>query len=87
VYIAHSYAQLLKLPGAENINSKSFKTGDELQVNLAVDKLSRQLTKIEYINNNIVENYSNFGLASTVNIPDKIVAKDTFQKAIQNASK
>jgi hypothetical protein len=80
---ARDYALALNLPLADQINPSNYRSTDKLSVNITVDVLSREITKIEYINQGFSETYSGQGNAVNIQLPAKTVSAATFENAIK----
>lgn len=80
---AHNYATALNLPLAAQINPKNYRPTDKLNVKISIDVLSREIKKIEYLNQRFSENYSGQGNAISISPPSKTVSASTFQSVIK----
>lgn len=80
----HDYAKAAGLPGADQISPSLYQAGTKAQVKVTVDVLSRQITKVEYIDSGVTENYYSYGVAANINVPSKTVGSDEFQKTLNS---
>lgn len=71
---AKVYATSIGLPIAARIDPQLYSGTAKLQVKLTVDVLSRQLKKIQYLNQGLTETYSGYGTAPEMTLPAKTVS-------------
>lgn len=55
-----------------------------IELNIAVDKHSRQLVQVSYKDSKQVENYSAYGLRNPIALPEKTVPFEQLQQRLQN---
>jgi hypothetical protein len=79
---AHNYASMQGLPVASQISPANYSDSAKLEVRMTVDVLSRQLRKIEYVNQGITENYSSYGVEPTITPPAHTATVQEFNKAL-----
>lgn len=77
------YASTMGLASASTVNPSNYGPNDKLEMKISVDKMSRQLVRINYTNADIVENYGSHGIFHNIADPDKITPVKTFQQKLQ----
>lgn len=80
------YAQTLGLPVTNQINPNNYKATDQIQVEITVDVLTRQVKKVEY-QGAVNETYRGYGVPVQIALPSKTVAPEKLQKAIEDATR
>lgn len=83
---AQAYAKALKLPNAAQINPNNYKATDELELNVTVDVLSRQIREIVYQTSSQTEKYSSYGVIAHFSPPAHTVSYNDLQKAVTEAA-
>ena len=73
----------LGLPEVAGLNPAQYANIEPLEVTFTVTKNARQLTKINYINSQQDEFYSDYGLVNAVGIPSQTIPIDELQNRIQ----
>lgn len=79
---ARLYAADLGLPIADRINPAIYGQDAKLHLMVTVDVLSRQLRKVEYIDQGITETYSGYGTAPEISLPAKTVTPEKLTQTI-----
>lgn len=67
------------LPGLE---PEAYKDQTPIEIKVTIDKLSRQLLKVEYSENQI-ETYSSYGIKLPVELPEKTISTSELQQKVQ----
>lgn len=80
--VAHDYALAKGLPVASQIDPAAYSDSTRLHVKITVDVLSRQVVKIEYVDQGINESYSGYGIQPAFNAPLHTVSQAEFEKAV-----
>lgn len=79
--------QVLKAAGlssASNLDPSAYQGNPPIKVTFYIDKLSAQLVKLSYDNNQQTETYSGYGIERPILIPSKTVPIVELQKAVQS---
>lgn len=71
------------LPPLAGLDPTAYANSQPVQLTLNVDKLSRQLIRVQYDASNQQEDYSGYGLISNVSLPKNTIPFTTLQKRLQ----
>ncbi|MDB5161095.1 MAG: hypothetical protein JWO96_475 [Candidatus Saccharibacteria bacterium] len=84
---ARLYAAAEGLSAANQINPASYNDAAQLKVKMTVDVLSRQLTRIEYLQQGVNEIYSGYGIEPKIDSPKHLVGVEEFNKVLSSINK
>lgn len=80
---ARDYAKALDLPLARQIDPSHYQPADQLNLNITVDVLSREVKKIEYVSQGFSESFSGQGNNLNIELPQKTVSAASFAEIIK----
>lgn len=77
------FAKYMGLPGRETIDAQQYSPTDSLKIQFIIDERSRQILAIDYLDQNISEEYDGHGISSQVDAPEKSINATEFQNKLQ----
>lgn len=75
---------MMGLNQLKELDPSQYQGGEPVQLKITIDAKSHQLASLTYANNNSVIEYSSWGAAAKLQLPDKVVTQDELQTKLNS---